>query len=449
MTATRLRIVLLLILVSSATAARMAYAYWVHAPGKSVYSDMAAYDRQARHFREGTLSPEDTFFPMGYPVLIAAAYSVSSRPLKLVAVAQAVAGGLTCLLAYFLARRAALSPGWSLVAGSLVAIYPPFLFYGSMLLTESVTPFLFTLLVWLMLRTIDTRRWQWAAVVGLTFSVASLVRTNFLPFALVIAVCVWIGVNGRWKVVATLLGVAGVAALPLLVWACAVNSTLTGRWSGPSTNGGLNFFMMQAEVADVRYYDTGVGPTRNMLKYRGVFHADAPLYDEPYYYREGMRLIRANPWRALARTADGIRESLGLGVQTFWPASSSDPSSRLLQASSPSSPLRDFISPSVIYAVLLASMDVSARAFVVTLVIPPLVVIVFLAARGTLFEPERVIWLAVAGVFATMLLTSVLFLADPRMHVPYDALLIVASVAAVRRAWEAVTNRLVERSWIS
>jgi hypothetical protein len=137
---------------------------------------------------------------MGYPVMIAAAYSVSSRPLKLVAVAQSLAGGLTCLLAYFLARRAALSPGWSLVAGSLVAIYPPFLFYGSMLLTESVTPFLFTLLVWLMLRTIDTRRWQWAAVVGLTFSVASLVRTNFLPFALVIAFCVWIGVNGRWKV---------------------------------------------------------------------------------------------------------------------------------------------------------------------------------------------------------------------------------------------------------
>jgi len=31
----------------------------------------------------------------------------------------------------------------------------------------------------------------------------------------------------------------------------------------------------------------------------------------------------------------------------------------------------------------------------------------------------------------------------------YDALLIVASVAAVRRAWEAVTNRLVERSQIS
>jgi hypothetical protein len=227
-----------------------------------------------------------------------------------------------------------------------------------------------------------------------------------------------------------LLGVAGVTALPLLVWACAVNSTLTGRWSGPSTNGGMNFFMMHAEVANVRYYDKAVGPLRNVLKYHGVFDAHAPLYDEPYYYREGMRLIRADPWRALARTADGIRESLGLGVQAFWPA-------KLLS---------EFMPPSVIYPLLLTALDFSARAFVFTLVIPPLVVIVLLAARGTLFEREHVIWLAVAGVFATMLLTSVLFLADPRMHVPYDALLIVASVAAVRRAWEAVTNRLVERS---
>ena len=419
MTATRLHIVLLLILVSSATAARMAYAYWVHAPGKSLYSDMAMYDRQARHLWNGGLGPEDTFNPMGYPALIAAAYAVSSHPLRLVALVQSLAGGLTCLLAYLLARRASLSPAWSLLAASLVALYPPFVFYGSMLLTESVSPFIFTLMVWLMLRAIDTSRWQWATALGVTFSAASLVRTNFLPFALVIAVCVWVGVNRRRKIAVAQLGVAAGAALPLLLLACTLNSSLTGRWSGLSTNGGLNFFMMQAEVAEVRYYDTGVGPIRNVLKYRGVYEAAAPLYEEPYYYREGMRLLRADPWRALARAADGIRESLGLGLQTFWPASRV-PNGR--------------VSPSVVYAVMRKALDVTARTFVFMLVLPPLVVIVVLATRGTLFDPANVIWLAVAGIFATMLLTSLLFLADPRMHIPYDGLLIVASVAAVRRA---------------
>jgi hypothetical protein len=53
-----------------------------------------------------------------------------------------------------------------------------------------------------------------------------------------------------------------VAALPLLVLACTLNSSLTGRWSGLSTNGGLNFFMMQAEVASVWYFDMGIGPIR-------------------------------------------------------------------------------------------------------------------------------------------------------------------------------------------
>ena len=195
-----LHLALLLLLVGSATAARMAYGYWVHSPGNSVYSDMGVYYSQAVHLREGTLSPQDTLYPMGYSALTAAAFAVSSHPLRLVGAAQAVAGGLTCLLAYLLARRASLSPAWSLVAASLVALYPPFVFYSSMLLTESVSPLLFTLVMWLMFRVIDRRLWQWAVALGLTFATASLVRPNFLPFAAVVALCAWVGVNRRWKI---------------------------------------------------------------------------------------------------------------------------------------------------------------------------------------------------------------------------------------------------------
>jgi 4-amino-4-deoxy-L-arabinose transferase-like glycosyltransferase len=426
MPARRRHIVLLVLLVGLATAGRLAYAYWVHAPGKSVYSDMKSYMNAARHLREGTLGPWDTFFPIGYPAMIAGAYTVSNQPLRLMAVAQALAGGLTCLLAYVLARRITLSPAWSLVATSLIALYPPFVFYGSLLLTESVSPLLFTLMIWLMLRAIDTPRWPWAAMLGVTFAVASLVRTNFLPFAPVMAVCLWVGARGRWKTAITQLAVVAVAALPLLTWSCAVNSSLTGRWSGPSTNGGLNFCMMQAEVAKVQYYEAIIEPRRNLLKYKGSIQAAAPFYEERYYYREGMRLIRADPWRAVARASDGIRESLGLGLQTFWPAPPI---------------LYPGLSPSLVKAVMRSALAVTARAFVFVLMLPPLVVIVMLATRGTLFDAANVIWLAVAGVFATMVFTSVLFLADPRMHVPYDALLIVTSVIAIQRAWQAAQER--------
>ncbi len=431
MTATRQHIVLLLILVSSATAARMAYGYWVHSPGESVYSDMAVYYRQALHLRDGTLGPEDTFNPMGYPALIAAASAVSTHPLRLVALAQALAGGLTSLLAYLLARRTSLSPAWSLLAATLVALYPPFVFYGSVLLTESVSPFIFMLMVWLMLRAIDTPRWQWATALGMTFSAAALVRPNILPFALVIALCVWIGVNRQWKIAIVQLGVTVVAALPLIVLACTINSSLTGRWSGLSTNGGLNFFMMQAEVASVWYYDMGIKPVRNMLKYQGTYAAAEPFYEERYYYREGMRLLRGDPLRALGRTGDGIRESLGLGMQTFWPAS---PVSRAR------------ISPSAVYDMLCVGLRLSARAFLFVLVLPPLLAVGFLAARGALFDREHVVWLTVAGAFVTMLLTSLLFLADPRMHVPYDGLLIVASLAAIRSALGFLASRFIQRS---
>ncbi len=217
MPASRLQIVLLVLLVGLATAARLAYGHWIHAPRNSIYSDMEVYQRQARHLRQGLLGPDDTFFPMGYPAMIAGAHAASSNGFKLIAVVQSVAGGLTCLLAYLLGRRFSLSPAWAIAAAAVVAIYPPFIHYGSLLLTEGISPFLFTLIVWLMVRAGDTGRWWWAAALGITFSVASLVRTNFLPFAAVIVLCIWVGLSRQWRIAAKQLAIVMLTALPLLV----------------------------------------------------------------------------------------------------------------------------------------------------------------------------------------------------------------------------------------
>ena len=223
-------------------------------------------------------------------------------------------------------------------------------------------------------------------------------------------------------------------AVPLLVVACWLDSLLIGRWTGPSTNGGLNFFMMQAEVAMVQYYDLHVGPIRNMMKYRGAYEAEMPFFEEPYYYREGMRLVRADPWRAAVRTADSLQESVGLGGQTYWPAP------RLSTAHGIQKPA---------FEVIRRSLRLSARAFFFVLAGPPLVAIVALAVRRRLFDAEHVVWLAVAGSFAVMLATSLLFLADPRTHVPYDALLIVASTGALSWAWRVAARRRVVRATVA
>jgi 4-amino-4-deoxy-L-arabinose transferase-like glycosyltransferase len=420
---TRRQHTLLLLLVVAAIAARLVYAYWVHAPGQTVVSDMGAYHQQARHLLAGTLGPSDTFFPMGYPALIAAAYHLSPAGLRVMAAVQACAGGLTCLLAFLVARRFDLTFKGGLAAAATVAVYPPFIFYGSLLLTESISPLLVTLTIYLLLRTIETPRWWWAAALGLTFATASVVRTNILPFAPVIALCLVIGVGG-WRRATAPASVALVAALPLLLVTSSLNSSLVGRWSGPSTNGGLNFFMMQAEVAQIQYYDSPIRPIRNVLKYKGVFEAPTPFYDEPYFYREGLRLVRAAPWRAVMRAVDGLRETAGLGQQTFWPP---------LDWRMPPGWRRDG------YLALRTALDFTARAFLL-LLLPPVLVIARLAVRRTLFEPRNVAWLATAGAVAVMLLTSVLFLADPRMHVPYDPLLLVATVAAGRLAFRLVTS---------
>jgi hypothetical protein len=412
--------VVVLALVAAATAGRLAYAYWVHAPGQSVYTDMAVYHRQALHLLAGVLSPEDTLFPMGYPALVAAAYAVSERGLRVMTGIQALAGGLTCLLAYLVARRFYLSEGWALAALVAVALYPPFIHYGSLLLTEAVSPLFFTLTIWLMLEALDRPTWWRVVALGVSFAVAVVIRPNLLPVAPVIAVCVWVGLGRQVRPSLRFLTVFSLAALPLLVIVSVTNSTLTRRFSGLSTNGGLNFFMMQAEVARVQFFDRGIGPVRNVIKYHGVFNSPVPLYEEPYFYREGLRLIRESPGRALVRAGDNLREATGLGAQAFWP---------LANASSD----RDW-KHARLYPAGTLVLRWCSRGFLFVLVLPPLAVILTLTARRVLFQPDQVAWIAVAGSLVTMLVTSLVFLADPRMHVPFDALLMVASLAAAKRA---------------
>jgi hypothetical protein len=210
------------------------------------------------------------------------------------------------------------------------------------------------------------------------------------------------------------------AALPLLVVTCWTNSVLMRRLSGPSTNGGLNFFMMQAEISRTRFFDEHIAPIRNVLKYREVFDSPVPLYDEPYYYKEGVRLILERPGRALVRAADNLRETAGLGVQAFWPE--------------PRAVVAGDWREATVYPALRQALRWSARVFLFVLVLPPLAVVLALAAHRRLFQPDRVAWIAVLGALVLMLVTSLLFLADPRMHVPFDALLLVATLDALRRA---------------
>ena len=114
----------------------------VHNPGELLYSDMANYDAVAEHIRHGRMSASDTFHPIGYPGFLAVIYALTDRNFVVVAVVQALLGTATCWLVAILTWRLSPSTTASVVAAAAAALYPPFVYHGAMLLTESIAPFL-------------------------------------------------------------------------------------------------------------------------------------------------------------------------------------------------------------------------------------------------------------------------------------------------------------------
>ncbi|MFC7300818.1 TfpX/TfpZ family type IV pilin accessory protein [Cognatiluteimonas weifangensis] len=210
----------------------------VEAPIRGDVRDYVAYAWNLLH--HGVFSkawPTDTaavptpdgFRGPGYPLFIAAAMALKSRPddwYALLLHAQALLGALTVTGTVLLARRW-LASGWALLAGVLLALWPHHIAATGALLSEVV---LGATLVFALLCTAHAfdrpgaRRWILAA--GALFGYAWLVNplVLFLPFAL--AALLWRGQRGH--AAAWLLAVF---LLPVAAWGIR-GSTLADGGSG-------------------------------------------------------------------------------------------------------------------------------------------------------------------------------------------------------------------------
>ena len=379
--------------------------------GDWLYSDMANYDQVARNWQRMTLSADDTLLPPGYPVFLALLYQVSGHSLTLVWIVQALLGGATCLLAGLIARRLSGSDSAAVTAAAIVAIYPPLIYYGAILLTEAVAPFWWALTVWLLLRAVETGAKSGAALAGVSLSIVTLIRPNLLVIFPWILVFAWVACRPSTVRAISLSLIVYLATIPLLLIAVVANSHYAGRRAGLSTNGGLNFFMMQADVATLAATNGNWSPLRNMIFYSGVFRAPVPSHDERFFYRQGWaRLSQRRD--TLAHTLRNLKEGFGLGEQGYWPANN------ILRDEQQSSTL------------LRRVLRLSSGYFFWLLALPLLLDVCVAISRRRIGDPRSAPTVLVVAMLVGMAVTSVTFLADPRMHVPFDAVFI-AYVAAL------------------
>lgn len=376
-----------------------------HSPASYVFSDMWVYDHRARNLLSGQLTAWDTFTPCGYPWLLSVVYRLwpASGPLA-IGVLQAVLGGACAGLTHRIGLR--LWPGgWPpLAAGLLTALHVPLILYSGFLMTETISAFLITLVTLGLLRGVERRAPGELLWAGLCLGAAAVIRPNLLPFYPLLALWLWRAMGGPRRALLAL-GFVLLGGLPVLVASAAHNSRLVGKPSLLGTNGGLNFYLNFSEVRTIRYRDRmndhAITPLPSLMRYRRDERSQVPFYDDGYYYRLGLARIAERPAR-LWRAGRNLPDAAGLGTLSYWPGwQEIDP--------------------------LLAQASVG---FFCAGIAPALLWLLLLGGSGRLFQPEHRLRQLLAAWLATCALVAWLFLGDPRLRVPFDAVWILLAVDA-------------------
>lgn len=413
----RLSSLWVVVVCAAGTLLRLYVSLVVHSPGDELDSDMYAYDLVARHCREKILIPDDTFLPMGYPLILCLLYKAAALKFILIGSVQALLGGATCIFVHQIALRMSRSRRAALLATAIAAFYTPLILYSGLLLTEAVSPFFVALGIWLVLRAGQRGTLAAAALAGLGLGAAAAIRSDvagvflLLPFYFRAAL-------GNWREASKYALKVAVFALPILLPLSIATSRTIGHPTFLSANGGMNFFLSFSQYKGVRYQSYYWVPLRNWYFQTSYYASPVPLYDQAFFYRQGWIEIVDHPSRLVVDGFWKLVEGLGLGRSGYFPVASG---ADLLEK-------REAIGE-VAY-LLYQSAQPFCSLFAPLVVLPIVLHSIALGARREILLPENAPRLLAAMCLLLVLATFYAFLADPRVHLPFEPLLIAAAVDA-------------------
>ncbi|UCF66786.1 MAG: glycosyltransferase family 39 protein, partial [Acidobacteriota bacterium] len=208
--------------------------------------DAEFHDEWAARILGGDLlgtGADDAFKPAGYPYFVALVYLVFGRSPASVQLAQYLLGaGLAVLTAVIGARL--LGPRAGRAAGLLSALYAPYVFFESQLLTPALSLALNACALVLILDgRAEHRILRWLAA-GLMIGASAAVRPDVLPAAGLVLLSSY-GIATRERKERSVMPLLAVAAgvLAIVAVSTARNYRLTGAAVPFSTNAGINFFV--------------------------------------------------------------------------------------------------------------------------------------------------------------------------------------------------------------
>ena len=245
--------------------------YWHYLMG-----DAQNFDQWARQILEGTQRAEVFYQAPLYPYFLALIYGAFGHSLGAVRLVQAVLGSAACVVLADAVTRFFEDRRVGLVAGLLLAVYPPAIYFDSVLVRASLAASLFTLLIWLLSLTRHGERfdnWIWFSI-GVVGGALLLTRENaIVTIPCVLAWAWWLGRDRRRSVIACALVVGGL--LLILAPVVAHNYRISGKLQVTAASLGPNFYIGNHRGADGVYH-----PLRPGRGHIALERSDATLMAE-------------------------------------------------------------------------------------------------------------------------------------------------------------------------
>ena len=220
----------------------------------NLVGDPRGYDEWAQRIVAGDWLGHEVFYqaPL-YPYFLAVLQAIFGHDLWAIRVVQIVVGAVMCSLLYLAGKRL-FSPVAGLVAGVLLALYAPAIFFAAVIDKTALDPFLVVLMLILLGsggEKIGAAKWL---AVGAILGLLGLSRENALVWILVIAPWIWFhlasapsSVRLRW------VGLFVLGLALILVPVGIRNFTVGGQFTLTTSQLGPNFFIGNNPFADGTY----------------------------------------------------------------------------------------------------------------------------------------------------------------------------------------------------
>lgn len=146
-----------------------------------------------------TVPPGDSFRPPGFPLFLLLAMKVSSFDSgwpRIAYAMQIVLSTATVLLTILVAREW-IQPGFALLAGGLMALWPHHIVFASTLLSETLLGFTIIFSIWLSSLAARRKSWRIAALAGAALAFAALINPLMLLFPFAVALMYFTKKNRR------------------------------------------------------------------------------------------------------------------------------------------------------------------------------------------------------------------------------------------------------------